>query len=102
MSAAQKGFSWHALVFAAGTACSRVLGLVRDIVTFTLIPEASLAAFLVAFRLPNMFRDLVGEGAANAAFIPVFSEVQEKQGEAEFRKVVALAWSRLIDRKSVV
>jgi len=74
---------------------SRVLGLVRDM-AFAVIPVASLDAFLLAFKLPNMLRELVGEGALNAAFVPVFSETLEKRGETEFRKTVAATMSAML------
>ena len=56
------------------TLASRVLGLVRDSL-FARYIGASFAsdAFLVAFRLPNMFRALFAEGAFAAAFIPMFN-----------------------------
>lgn len=64
------------------TLASRVLGLVRDAL-FARFIGASFAsdAFLVAFRLPNMFRALFAEGAFSAAFIPMFNKkVSEKGG----------------------
>ncbi len=75
-------------IFASGTLFSRVLGMVRDILWAKFMPTASLDAFLVAFRLPNMLRDLVGEGAMNAAFIPVLSETLEKRSEQSFRELI--------------
>jgi putative peptidoglycan lipid II flippase len=56
------------------TLVSRVLGLVRDSL-FARFVGAGFAsdAFLVAFRLPNMFRALFAEGAFSAAFIPMFN-----------------------------
>jgi putative peptidoglycan lipid II flippase len=56
------------------TLASRILGLVRDSL-FARYVGASFAsdAFLVAFRLPNMFRALFAEGAFSAAFIPMFN-----------------------------
>lgn len=56
------------------TLASRVLGLVRDSL-FARFIGASFAsdAFLIAFRLPNMFRSLFAEGAFSAAFIPMFN-----------------------------
>ncbi|MDH7974624.1 murein biosynthesis integral membrane protein MurJ [Sphingomonas sp. AR_OL41] len=65
------------------TLASRVLGLVRDSL-FARYVGASFAsdAFLVAFRLPNMFRALFAEGAFSAAFIPMFNrKVADKDGE---------------------
>jgi putative peptidoglycan lipid II flippase len=63
------------------TLASRVLGLVRDSL-FARYVGASFAsdAFLIAFRLPNLFRALFAEGAFSAAFVPMFAK---KVGEAE-------------------
>jgi putative peptidoglycan lipid II flippase len=62
--------------------CSRVLGLVREQV-FAIMFGAGFAfdAFVVAFRIPNMLRDLFGEGALSAAFVAVFSEYDTNKGE---------------------
>lgn len=62
------------------TLASRVLGLIRDSL-FARYVGASFAsdAFLIAFRLPNLFRSLFAEGAFSAAFVPMFSK---KVGEA--------------------
>lgn len=63
------------------TLASRVLGLVRDSL-FARFVGASFAsdAFLIAFRLPNMFRALFAEGAFSAAFIPMFNRRVAEQG----------------------
>lgn len=63
------------------TLASRVLGLVRDSL-FARFVGASFAsdAFLIAFRLPNLFRALFAEGAFSAAFVPMFAK---KVGEAD-------------------
>lgn len=57
------------------TLASRVLGLVRDSL-FARYVGASFAsdAFLIAFRLPNLFRALFAEGAFSAAFVPMFAK----------------------------
>ncbi|GMW01821.1 MAG: hypothetical protein AMXMBFR84_29580 [Candidatus Hydrogenedentota bacterium] len=82
-------------IFAAGTMLSRVLGLVRDM-AYPLLPQESRAAFITAFRLPNMLRDLVGEGASNAAFVPVFTEVLHTRSEEEFRSLVSRAMGMML------
>ncbi|MFV0439320.1 MAG: murein biosynthesis integral membrane protein MurJ [Desulfopila sp.] len=63
--------------------CSRVLGLIREQVFATLF-GAGLAydAFVVAFRIPNLLRDLFGEGALSAAFVTVFSDYQTNQAKS--------------------
>lgn len=57
------------------TLASRVLGLMRDSL-FARVVGAGFAsdAFLLAFRLPNMFRALFAEGAFNSAFVPMFNQ----------------------------
>ncbi len=53
---------------------SRVLGLVRDQVLASLFGAGNaMDAFNVAFRIPNLARDLFAEGAMSAAFVPVFT-----------------------------
>ena len=67
--------------------CSRVLGLVRE-QAFAVLFGAGYAfdAFVVAFRIPNLLRDLFGEGALSAAFVTVFSDYDETRGrEATWR-----------------
>ncbi|TMQ69997.1 MAG: murein biosynthesis integral membrane protein MurJ, partial [Candidatus Eisenbacteria bacterium] len=74
----------HAGVVGAATLLSRVLGLVREQVMATLF-GAGLAtdAFNVAFRIPNLLRDLFAEGAMSSAFVPTFTEVRARQGDEE-------------------
>ncbi|PIE60497.1 MAG: murein biosynthesis integral membrane protein MurJ [Desulfobulbus propionicus] len=61
--------------------CSRILGLVREQL-FAGMFGAGLAcdAFVVAFRIPNLLRDLFGEGALSAAFVTVFSDYDTNKG----------------------
>jgi len=55
--------------------CSRVLGLIREQIFATLFGAGfAYDAFVVAFRIPNLLRDLFGEGALSAAFVTVFSD----------------------------
>ena len=61
---------------------SRVLGLVRDQV-FAALFGAGLQydAFLTAFRVPNLLRDLLAEGALSAAFVTTFTQTLQSQGK---------------------
>jgi len=63
-----------AAVVSIAVMCSRLLGLVREQV-FAGLFGAGFAydSFVVAFRIPNLLRDLFGEGALSAAFVTVFS-----------------------------
>lgn len=65
------------------TLASRVLALVRDSLQATFVGAGFASdAFLVAFRLPNMFRALFAEGAFNAAFVPLFNKKVAEGDEA--------------------
>ena len=66
------------------TALSRVLGYVRDAaLAWVLGAGLSMDAFAVAYRLANLFRRLLAEGAMNAAFVPVFVEFRQERTQDE-------------------
>lgn len=76
-------------IIGLGTALSRILGFVRDIVIAACFGTGPIAqAFVVAWRLPNMLREMIGEGAANAAIVPVLSACRKKS-EKEFQNTVS-------------
>src|SRR5215470_17340666 len=78
----------NAGVVSAAIMASRVLGLVRDQVFAALFGAGmQYDAFLTAFRIPNLLRDLFAEGALSAAFVTTFSQVLAKKGEAEAFKL---------------
>jgi len=63
------------------TLVSRVLGFARDILIAAALGSGPVAdAFFVAFRFPNLFRRLFGEGAFNSAFVPLFAKRLESEG----------------------
>lgn len=69
---------------AAGTSGSRVLGLMREQLTFAFFglgPESS--AFALAFQIPNLFRRLLGEGALTTALVPVMAQERKRGGTAQ-------------------
>ena len=79
------------------TLVSRVFGFFRDMViamAFGSSPSAD--AFFVAFRIPNMQRRILAEGAMTAAFIPVFTETLTKKGEPVAWKLAANLFNILI------
>lgn len=61
--------------------CSRLLGLVREVAFTTLFGTQVLAFFGMAFRIPNLLRDLFAEGALSTAFITVFSRKIATEGD---------------------
>ncbi|MFH1782502.1 MAG: murein biosynthesis integral membrane protein MurJ [Candidatus Omnitrophota bacterium] len=70
------------------TVISRVLGYLRDILMANFFGTGLYAqAFVVAFRIPNMLRDLIGEGATNAAFVPVLSQYKETEDKLSYWKL---------------
>lgn len=78
------------------TMASRLLGFVRDILIAAALGTGVVAdAFFVAFRFPNLFRRLFGEGAFNAAFVPLFAKRLEADGEAEAQAFAGEAMSGL-------
>lgn len=80
-----KSVAKSASVIGLATFCSRLLGFIRDMVIARLFGIYVYAqAFVIAFKIPNLFRDLVGEGATNSAFVPVFSEYITKRSKEEF------------------
>ncbi|QLY26782.1 murein biosynthesis integral membrane protein MurJ [Bdellovibrio sp. KM01] len=66
----------RAFFMAGGTLTSRVLGLFRDMALAALFDRTVTDAWTAAFRLPNLFRRLFGEGSLSVSFIPVFIEAQ--------------------------
>ena len=69
---------------------SRILGLVREQVLATLFGASNqMDAFVVAFRIPNLLRDLFAEGALSSAFVTVFSEYDEQSSREETMRLVA-------------
>ena len=72
----------------AATLASRVLGLARETVLAAMFGAGNqMDAFMVAFRLPNLVRDLFAEGAMSAALIPTFTRRLELSGKAEAWKL---------------
>lgn len=77
-------------ILSLGTLTSRILGFVRDVILARMLGTGGSAdAFFVAFRIPNLLRDLVGEGASNAAVVPVLMEYKAKKEDRDFWQVVS-------------
>ena len=80
-------------VVSAATLLSRILGFVRDLIIARAFGAGTATdAFFAAFRLPNMLRELLGEGALSAAFVPVFTESLTRRGRQGAWRLV---WSVL-------
>lgn len=72
-----------ALVIGLATGLSRLLGLAREQLFAGLVGASAFAdAYVAAFRLPNLVRDLVAEGAVGQALVPAFVAERERAGAA--------------------
>jgi peptidoglycan biosynthesis protein MviN/MurJ (putative lipid II flippase) len=81
----------------AATLMSRILGFLRDVMIAASLGAGPLAdIFVVAFRLPNLFRRLFAEGAFNAAFVPIFAKRMEAEGVDAARKLSAEVLAALL------
>lgn len=75
---------------------SRVLGLVREqIFAYYFGAGFLMDAYIVAFRIPNVLRDLFAEGALSAAFVKVFTDYQIKKGEPAAWRLASLVLNAL-------
>lgn len=76
-------------IVSALTFLSRIFGFVRESVMASYFgATAATDAFLVAFRLPNMLRQLFSEGSFATAFVPILSEYKNTRSEAEKRELI--------------
>jgi putative peptidoglycan lipid II flippase len=75
---------------------SRLLGLVRESIFARFFGAGFLYdAFVVAFKIPNILRDLFAEGALSAAFVKVFTDYQIKKNEIEAWRLAGLIFNVL-------
>ncbi|MEW6361148.1 MAG: murein biosynthesis integral membrane protein MurJ [Acidobacteriota bacterium] len=82
---------------------SRIFGLVREMVFARYFGAGFLYdAYVVAFRIPNVLRDLFAEGALSAAFVKVFTDYQITKGEQEAWRLASLVFNALAVVMSVI
>ncbi len=74
----------HIFGVGAMTGISRVFGFIRDMLIARVLGAGRLSdVFLAAFKLPNLFRDLLGEGALSAIFIPMYTDLKKDDAFAK-------------------
>ena len=74
----------HIFGVGAMTGISRIFGFIRDMLIARVLGAGRLSdIFLAAFKLPNLFRDLLGEGALSAIFIPMYTDLKKDDGFAK-------------------
>lgn len=84
------------------TLASRITGLVRDVLFASVFGVSALTdAFNVAFRIPNLFRRVFGEGAFSQAFVPVLAARKAEDGQEGARELIdhvatLLTWTLLV------
>lgn len=88
-------FFTQAKVMMGITLISRLFGFVRDMGITSLGALGYNDSFGLAFKIPNLFRRLFGEGALASAFVPVFTDVYEKHGMEKARLLLANAFAIL-------
>ena len=75
---------------------SRIFGLVREVIFASMFGAGFLKdAFAIAFRIPNLLRDLFAEGALSVAFVKVFTDYQINVSEKEAWRLAALTFNLL-------
>jgi putative peptidoglycan lipid II flippase len=93
----------HAGIFTGATMVSRILGYFRDTMVAAFFGAGPAAdAFYTAFRISNLFRRLLGEGALSASFVPVFSEYTQKQSKEETQRFLNTMFTTLVVILSVI
>jgi putative peptidoglycan lipid II flippase len=91
------GFIGHAKLISALTLLSRILGVARESVMARYFGAGVVAsAFTVAFRIPNLFRKLLGEGALSASFIPLYAQALKSGDRAQADRFAAAAVNLLM------
>ncbi|HKV39925.1 MAG TPA: murein biosynthesis integral membrane protein MurJ, partial [Blastocatellia bacterium] len=86
-------------IVGAAILVSRVLGLIREIIFayfFGASKSFAFDAYVIAFRIPNLLRNLVAEGALSAAFVAVFSDYLAAKDEKEAMRLSSLVTTALI------
>ncbi len=79
------------------TFCSRILGFIRDMVLAGLFGATPAAdAFFVAYRIPNLLRELFAEGSMSSAFIPVFTEYQTLKSKQDAWELASAVFTTLL------
>ena len=85
-------------IFSLATGLSRIAGLIREVVAAYYFGAAGkINAFTVAFQVPNLVRALVADAALSSAFVPVFTELQERgERQRAWRVAASLFWIVLL------
>ncbi|MEW6571756.1 MAG: murein biosynthesis integral membrane protein MurJ [Nitrospirota bacterium] len=84
-------------IMSVATLISRILGYVKDMILAGFFGATGIAdTFFVAFRIPNLLRELFAEGSMSSAFIPVLTEYQTKYGAKEAKRLVRITFTFIV------
>ena len=84
-------------MFSFWTAVSRVAGLAREVVAAALFgTQGAINAFVIAFQVPNLLRSLVADSAISAAFVPIYTQLQEQGRKQDARRLVGALSSVIV------
>ena len=84
-------------IIGSATLASRLMGYARDMVMSWAFGTGLAAdAFYVAYRVPNLLRELLAEGSMSAAFIPVFTETLTRESKESARHLANAVFARLL------
>ncbi len=81
-------------LMSGATLISRILGYIKDMILARFFGATGIAdTFFVAFRIPNLLRELFAEGSMASAFIPVLTEYKNKHGIEEAKRLVSITFT---------
>lgn len=89
-AAQRSGVARNTAIFSVATGLSRIAGLVREVVARSYFGISGAAsAFTFAFQVPNLVRGLFADAALSAAFVPIFTELLEKDRRTDAFKLAS-------------
>ncbi|HXX81256.1 MAG TPA: murein biosynthesis integral membrane protein MurJ [Thermodesulfovibrionales bacterium] len=84
-------------IISSATFISRVLGYAKDMILARYFGATGVSdTFFVAFRIPNLLRELFAEGSMSSAFIPVLTEYQANYGAEEAKRLVRITFTFIL------
>lgn len=90
-------------IISFATLIGRILGFARDIIFAAFFGTGIYAqGFVVAFKIPNLLRDLIGEGASNAAVVPVLVEELTQKGKEQFWRLANILLNLILAILSIL
>jgi putative peptidoglycan lipid II flippase len=102
-TSSSRGVLKAAGVMGVATLLSRLMGLIREQVFAFMFGAGNMTdAYNVAFRIPNLLRDLFAEGAMSASLVPIFTRTRVEEGEARAWRVAGLVFRVLFFTVSIL